>query len=660
MGAMPAFPLSRGAAALTETLLNGSAAEVRSGGTLPVGSSLKLEALGGLQPQYATYRFNLGGKQPDSVRVDCSCPGGSHLFMGLANQTMQRWEMRGPFTEPQSILLDQGDYVAANGDLWLVLLAPAGSTATVYALKARYYADDPYEGNLPPDARLKTNVTAGQSPLAVHFDAGESTDPDNSIVRYQWDWEDDGVFDADLPVPEIDHTFTAVGTVNVRLRVTDAAGVWDTATRAISVQPPPPNVAPSAQISPSVLSGPSPLNVDFDASGSSDSDGTITSYSWDWEADGFYDDSGPSAFASHSYAPGLYRPVVRVTDDDGATKTAYTNWLMATPWWQSVASGPVSGAGTYTGAPKVAQIGGLPVLVLGNSSSIRLIRALDPAGTAWDTEQVLDKYAYPGSVALATVNGKPALSFQGNSSLQFSFALDAAGMQWSSTITVNNNIPLRTALVEIPGGLPGIIYTSGNSTNYEVRYVRALDSSCAVWSNAVTLGMATSAGSFSGAQVNGQPAAVWVDSAGQLNYCRALDAGGVAWLSPLVLASGVDSCTELISAAGNPSVAAAGSSGAVYVRAQDADGAAWAPPLELPGGKGAAGSLAIIGGRPALATYSVDLQTRIHYQRAQDSTGTVWDASQLACFGYSPALLDLNGEPALAFSNSGLKFYMVQ
>lgn len=81
----------------------------------------------------------------------------------------------------------------------------------------------------------------------------------------------------------------------------------------------PPVIAATA----SPTSGPSPLLVQFDASGTTDPDqGDVVSFEWDLDADGQFDDAtGPTA--SWTYAAGTHSPAVRASDQHGnsATKT---------------------------------------------------------------------------------------------------------------------------------------------------------------------------------------------------------------------------------------------------------------------------------------------------------------------------------------------------
>jgi hypothetical protein len=60
--------------------------------------------------------------------------------------------------------------------------------------------------------------------------------------------------------------------------------------------------------------------ITFDASTSCDPDGTITTFEWDWNSDGVYDENHTTPTATHSWTkPGGYPVTMRVTDDENAT-----------------------------------------------------------------------------------------------------------------------------------------------------------------------------------------------------------------------------------------------------------------------------------------------------------------------------------------------------
>lgn len=60
--------------------------------------------------------------------------------------------------------------------------------------------------------------------VAIEFDASGSFDPDGIIVSYEWDWENDGVYDEASSSPTTTHVWASEFTGTVRLRVTDDDG----------------------------------------------------------------------------------------------------------------------------------------------------------------------------------------------------------------------------------------------------------------------------------------------------------------------------------------------------------------------------------------------------------------------------------------------------
>ncbi len=89
-------------------------------------------------------------------------------------------------------------------------------------------------GNQPPTAVLRAKPTSGNAPLQVSFDASGSTDPNaGDILSYDWDFTNDGSFDASGITTS--HTYPTPGTYTARLRVSDIGGLSHMATVRILV-----------------------------------------------------------------------------------------------------------------------------------------------------------------------------------------------------------------------------------------------------------------------------------------------------------------------------------------------------------------------------------------------------------------------------------------
>ncbi len=217
--------------------------------------------------------------------------------------------------------------------------------------------------NDPPvcDAGGPYSGTAGQS---VSFDGTGSSDPDGTIVSYDWNFGDGSAGSGATPT----HTYAMEGTYTVSLTVTDDDGASSTCEATATIEPGP-NQDPICDAG-GPYSGGVGVAVAFDGTGSSDPDGTIVSYAWDF-GDG---STGSGATPTHTYTvEGTYTVSLTVTDDDGASSTCTTT---ATITEAIPNEPPVCDAdGPYAGNP------GAPITFDGTGSS-------DPDGTivsyAWD------------------------------------------------------------------------------------------------------------------------------------------------------------------------------------------------------------------------------------------------------------------------------------
>jgi hypothetical protein len=108
---------------------------------------------------------------------------------------------------------------------------PARSDVTVGGEKLIYRIDFYLDkGNLvSPIARFTQSAYSAPVKTAIVFDPSASSDADGKIVKYEWDWQSDGVFDDSFTSAEpVIHLYTVAGTYTPTLRVTDNDGNTDT------------------------------------------------------------------------------------------------------------------------------------------------------------------------------------------------------------------------------------------------------------------------------------------------------------------------------------------------------------------------------------------------------------------------------------------------
>jgi glucose/arabinose dehydrogenase/PKD repeat protein len=131
------------------------------------------------------------------------------------------------------------------------------------------------------------------------------------------------------------------------------------------------NQPPTAVITANPTSGPSPLTVSFNGTGSSDPEGKPLSFTWDLNGDGTFGDA-TAATASHTYtAAGVYHPSLRVIDDQGASDTTSLTVTVGNTAPTAVIDSPASSLTwrvgdsiTFSGHATDVQDGSLPASAL--------------------------------------------------------------------------------------------------------------------------------------------------------------------------------------------------------------------------------------------------------------------------------------------------------
>mgnify|MGYP001811921989 FL=1 len=139
----------------------------------------------------------------------------------MTNGTLIRYQNHGRLKLDD----DAGDGVF---DVTLTVTDDAGATSAPVTTMATIAL-----GNQPPEADPNGPYT-GTEGVPLSFDGTGSTDPDGTIVAYEWDFGDGTVIPNAGPTPT--HTYSAAGVYHVALTVTDDAGVSDSAGTTATIE----------------------------------------------------------------------------------------------------------------------------------------------------------------------------------------------------------------------------------------------------------------------------------------------------------------------------------------------------------------------------------------------------------------------------------------
>ncbi len=137
--------------------------------------------------------------------------------------------------------------------------------------------------NDPPTANPGGPYTGTEEGQAITLDGSGSTDSDGTIELYEWDIDNDGIYDYSSSLPTQDHTYDQQGTYTIKLRVTDNVGATDEATTTADIS----DTSPVADFTGSPTDGEAPLTLNF-TNNSTGYDQPL-SYEWDFDNDGTID-----------------------------------------------------------------------------------------------------------------------------------------------------------------------------------------------------------------------------------------------------------------------------------------------------------------------------------------------------------------------------------
>lgn len=419
--------------------------------------------------------------------------------------------------------------------------------------------------NQAPVADIQADFVEGYSPLTVTFDASMSYDLDGSIVKFEWDWEGDGIFDDDSGTTSVrQHIYSARGIHNCIVRVTDDLGAADEASIIIDV------------------------------------------YHWE------------SLIVDDTYNVGLYNSLTIVNGYPAICyfdRTTYDlKYVRATSadgsvWGTPI---PIASGGSLGMKTKLTIVNGNPAVTYSDwdTNELKFVRATDADGSVWNTPIVVASSYASVSSCLAIVNGYPAICFDDSptESLYYVRASDADGSAWGTPqlLDVTGDGVFET-LLETVNGNPAIAYI--DATGEDLKFVAAMDADGTAWNMPLTVDSSGEVGlTISFAVVDGKPAIAYIDGMSipnDLKYVRASDAIGSVWDVPVTLVDGGEvTCDISLSVVnGYPAITYCDDDLLKYVQATDVSGSAWDEPQNVNYEAGGDASLAVVNGNPAVAYY---------------------------------------------------------
>ncbi|RME76926.1 MAG: PKD domain-containing protein, partial [Planctomycetota bacterium] len=184
----------------------------------------------------------------------------------------------------------------------------------------------------PPAAQITLDrLQHGSSDSITFF--GQGVDPDGGALRYRWDLDGDGRFDASGQT--VHHRFHQAGAYPVLLEVEDPAGRTATAQAVVTIDdnPPPQHRPPAVSVGAFTLVAAAGAEMGFVLHGADPGGAPLATIAWDFDGDGIEERAARDRRQPrHTYTtPGHYRAVVTVTDRDGDASEASVTVFVCDP-----------------------------------------------------------------------------------------------------------------------------------------------------------------------------------------------------------------------------------------------------------------------------------------------------------------------------------------
>jgi PKD repeat protein len=433
--------------------------------------------------------------------------------------------------------------------------------------------------NQPPEAVL-LHYGAARTPAHIRWDALASRDDDGAVVRYEWDFDDDGEFEYDSEdATQVSFYYYEEGQYTCTLRVTDDEGATDTDATDIYVY----ELATWH------------VNLADERLEESPGQNPIKRPIRLLEADGH-----PAMFYTRQMyerdpVTGSDWAVVYTKADDPHGENWSEPQLMA---WQNFGVIYETFRGTAAivdGHPAVVCQYSIPV-DFDLKTQLLYRRAGDPAGSSWPDPIVAYQYTWNGQpeldekglmlASLSVVEGRPAIIGRdaGDMPSRYTRANDSNGSSWPLPWETDFELDSNEDLA-IVSGLPAVV--SYETDHDDLLYYRALGVDATAWSEEAVLidEHEKPTNKMQLISAAGHPAVVYYDTVtDDLKYRRALNPEGMAWGEPVVLDTRASNFSRTAVIDGRPAVIYIDriADKYMFISANDDTGTRWGFPSEIP------------------------------------------------------------------------------